>query len=299
MKPSDLHAPHIYNIMIRFIAEELAQQPTVTKKQWAKKFNIEYPERKPVPAVVNTRNPFSRLFAAWADKFNYNSAFFDWHLGWQKPNSKKKWIFNTVQALEQNEFKKQAGYSNSFEAFLKYISISSTETHNHHWRSLFWLCRPCQLKYEYITRIENAEVESNFVFNALNFNTYLPNDHGSSMLKNTWMKGKTTQKPTTAERYKSVPIKTIIDIYRKYYLDFVVFGFSADSVLEIINHPSLERLDFNDQGNEEAIKYMKFGTDLERAELIRKSISRKLKHHRTFFGLPLEQYENCDNIILQ
>ena len=136
------------------------------------------------------------------------------------------------------------------------------------------------MKYEYITRIENAEVESNFVFEALKFNTHLPADHGSSSLKS---KVKTTQKPTTAERYKSIPIKTLIDIYRKYYLDFVVFGFSADSVLEVIN-PKLatsERHQFSIRGNQEARKHLQFGIEQQ-----------KLTD-------PDEQYDNCDNLILQ
>ena len=53
------------------------------------------------------------------------------------------------------------------------------------------------------------------------------------------------------------------------------------------------------------MKYMKFGTHLERAELVRKSIFRKVKHvadpvkATSGFSLPLEQYESCDNIILQ
>ena len=33
--------------------------------------------------------------------------------------------------------------------------------------------------------------------------------------------------------YENVPKATIIAIYRKYYLDFVLFGFSVESVLDV------------------------------------------------------------------
>ena len=34
---------------------------------------------------------------------------------------------------------------------------------------------------------------------------------------------------------KDLPKSAVIDLYRKYYLDFIVFGFSAESVEEVIN----------------------------------------------------------------
>ena len=34
---------------------------------------------------------------------------------------------------------------------------------------------------------------------------------------------------------KDLPKSAVVDLYRKYYLDFIVFGFSAESVEEVIN----------------------------------------------------------------
>ena len=273
MSSSDLHAPRIYEIMTKFAADELPKPPLVTRDSQTKKLNVQYVKRKPVPAVVNTRNPFSRLYAAWSDKFNFKSSF----LKQEKPIERLKWIYDAVEELEEENFTKPPGYVNSFDAFAKYISISTTATQNHHWRSLYWSCRPCHMKYEYITQIENAEAESNFVFEALKFNTHLPADHSSSSLKS---KVKTKKKLTTSERYASIPIKTMIDIYRQYYLDFVVFGFSADSVLEVINpnRASSARHRFSIRGNQEARKHLQFGIEQQK------------------MTDPDEQYNNCDNL---
>ena len=95
MNPSDLHAPHIYDIMMKFAADDLPKPPLVTRNSQTKKLNVQYVKRKPVPAVVNTRNPFSRLFAAWSDKFNYRSSF----LKQKKPNERLKWIYETRDNL--------------------------------------------------------------------------------------------------------------------------------------------------------------------------------------------------------
>ena len=137
LNPSDLHAPHIYSVMAKFTPNELPKPPNITRNSQSGKLNVEYAKRKPVPAIVNTRNPFARLYASWSDKFGYNSAFWDGH---HKPKERLKWIFDAVEDLEEDDFIIPPGYSNSFEAFIKYVSISSTQTQNHHWRSLFWLC---------------------------------------------------------------------------------------------------------------------------------------------------------------
>ena len=151
------------------------------------------------------------------------------------------------------------------------------------------------MKYEYITRIENAAAESSYIFEEINFNTHLPTYHGtSSSQKKTPFgkkaKVKTTQKPSTAERYKGIPLKTMIDIYRLYYLDFVVFGFSADSVLEIIKPDRKPpTLDFSNQQIEE----------VRRQLMTKVSAQNVVWSSETYSFMPREQYDNCDNLILQ
>ena len=270
---SDLHAPRIYDIMTNFAADDVLRPTVVTTDEGTRK---EYAKRKPVPAIVNTRHPFSRLYAAWSDKFNLRSAFFTHG----KPVERLEWIYDAVTELEEDEFTVPEGYSNSFDAFAKYLSISSTDSQNNHWRSLFWLCRPCLMKYDYITRIEHADAESEFVFEKVGFNTHLPPNHGSSATSKSWTakptQKPTSKKPTTAELYKQIPVKTIVDIYRKYYLDFVLFGFSAETVVEVVQMASDQRRKFSIKGNVAARKHLRVGIEQDPS------------------NDPNEQYDNCD-----
>ena len=112
--------------------------------------------------ITNTRDPFDRLHAAWTDKFRLNSSF---HNANNVNNT--RFIYEAVTAAEepnQATFTIPEGYSNSFEAFVKYVLQSTTMTLNFHWRPFFWACRPCHLNYEYITRLLKMEV----IFNELN-----------------------------------------------------------------------------------------------------------------------------------
>ena len=128
------------------------------------------------------------------------------------------------------------------------------------------------MKYDYITRIENAALESKFVFDKVGFNTELPPNHGTSASKSK----QTVPKLTTADHYATVPYQTVIEIYRKYYLDFVLFGFSADSVLDVVHASSQKRQ--TAKGKKLALKKLALGVDQE----------------KTLY--PDEQYENCDNL---
>ena len=98
--------------------------------------------------VANTRNPFDRLHAAWTDKFRLNSSF-------QRTEDLKrvKFIYDAVNVAEEDKYIKPEGFSNSFEAFVKYVLQSTTMTLNWHWRPFFWACRPCQLDYDFVTRL--------------------------------------------------------------------------------------------------------------------------------------------------
>ena len=99
-------------------------------------------------SVANTRNPFDRLHSAWTDKFRSNSSF----LRDENHYAKVKFIYDTVKLAEEDNFQIPEGYVGSFGAFIKYVLLADTIVLNNHWRPYFWSCRPCQLKYDYITR---------------------------------------------------------------------------------------------------------------------------------------------------
>ena len=74
--------------------------------------------------------------------------------------------------------------------------------------------------------IQTAAEDSEYVFSQLNFKTSLPSFHSSS--KNG------SSKTPLEDYYKNIPKALIKKIYSKYYLDFVLFGFSPASVRNIL-----------------------------------------------------------------
>ena len=76
--------------------------------------------------------------------------------------------------------------------------------------------------------IETSQEDSAYVFEELNFNTSLPSVINSS-------KTKKNPRKQLEEYYKNIPKALIKKVYAKYYLDFVLFGFSSSMVSEIVN----------------------------------------------------------------
>ena len=117
-------------------------------------------------------------------------------------------------------------------SFQRYLTQEDGERHlNPHWRSISYMCQPCRVPYQYIMDIETSHEDSAYVFKQLNFNTSLPGDKSNS--------AKTKKTPEKSEKqledyYKSIPKDLIKKVYAKYYLDFVLFGFSSSMVSKIV-----------------------------------------------------------------
>ena len=86
--------------------------------------------------------------------------------------------------------------------------------------------------------------DSEYVFSQLNFNIRLPSFHSSS-------KNGSTKRPLE-HYYKNIPKALIKKIYSKYYLDFVLFGFSPASVMNILEAGTEEPSNYSFTSNNEA-----------------------------------------------
>ena len=208
--------------------------------------------------------------AAWRDKFrdkyyNENNTFdFQQNLADLKHSVDRAELAGTLPPQ---------GYVNSFHGFLRYVSQEDDEKHlNAHWRSISLLCQPCRFVYNYILDIETAQDDSKFVFEELGFQARLPKGYQSSKTNKKsladYFKGQgcsnyfpiTTSgmssqyyHTTTNFQYRpfhsilkrkelqtsipetEIPKSLIKKIYAKYYLDFVLYGFSTDSVQAIVD----------------------------------------------------------------
>ena len=172
----DLTALIVYKIMSNFQDFSLVNPMTFVKKNNST-VPIYPPEEQVRKRVINTRNPFSRLNAAWRDKFRErwykrNTFEFQEDLADLKPS---------VDRAELPDAIPPSGYVNSFHGFLRYVNQEDGERHlNTHWKSISLQCQPCRFVYDYIMDIETAKEDSEFVFGELGFETKLPKVHTSS-----------------------------------------------------------------------------------------------------------------------
>ena len=215
------HAPDVYTIMNIF-KDASFQNPTSFVNGTGTTVPI-YPNHYYLKKrVINTRNPFNRLNAAWRDKYReylYNNTTkikFEEALAILRP-------FMDRAELPGSE--PPPGYIHSFHSFLRYVNQEQGESHlNIHWKSISSLCQPCRMVYNYIMDIDTAQEDSQYVFDELELNARLPAVH------NHVERGMTLE-----DYYKDIPKSLTKKIYAKYYLDFVLYGFSTESVEAIVN----------------------------------------------------------------
>ena len=235
--PSDeVASPAVYWFMNQFKQVEFVNPMTFLERDG--KTTPIYPQLRPTEKrVLNTRNPFSRLSAAWGDKFR--TKYYE-----EVPSKKKdknyalKELQPYVDRAEPPNTTLPSGYQNSFHGFLRYVTQEKNEPHlNRHWKSISSMCQPCRFAYDYIMDISFAAEDSEYVFQQLNFDAKLPTFHSSS---------KASKKPLE-DYYKNIPKVLIKKLYAKYFLDFVLFGFSPDSVQSIVNAGTDEPSDYSFQ----------------------------------------------------
>ena len=232
---NDLHAPDVYGIMEIFADSSFVNPSSFVKRN--KKTVPIYPDSKHFKKrVVNTRNPFSRLNAAWRDKYRDK---------WYKPEHKVTYNKNLdklkpfADLAELPGTVPPPGYIHSFHAFLRYVNQESGESHlNTHWKSISLMCQPCRIAYDYIMDIETAQEDSQYVFEALEFDTRLPYEPNHTEVKG-------GVKKTLEDYYADIPKSLIKKTYAKYFLDFVLLGFSTDSVQAIVDAGTDEPSDYS------------------------------------------------------
>ena len=224
--PSDeVTSPNVYWFMNEFKQVQFVNPMTFLERNG--KTTPIYPQLSPhEKRILNTRNPFSRLYAAWSDKLRDKYYEKVPEVREKDKNYKLKALQQYVDRAELPNTTPPSGYQNSFHGFLRYVAQEKNEPHlNRHWKSISSMCQPCRFAYDYIMDISFATEDSEYVFQQLNFDAKLPTFHTSS---------KASKKPLE-DYYKNIPKVLIKKLYAKYFLDFILFGFSPDSVQSILN----------------------------------------------------------------
>ena len=163
---------------------------------------------------VIVRDPFERLVSAYRDKLeNYNDRKFFIELG---STIVRRYRYNN------SKFKilPEHGYNVRFPEYVRHLIDSPTWKLNEHWLPYFDLCRPCEIKYDFIGSIDTLEQDVRHVMREIHANEtkyYIKKSKGSLHTTKT--------KQTTASYFKEISKKDFEHVLAIYKEDHELFGY--------------------------------------------------------------------------
>jgi len=165
--------------------------------------------------MVNSRHPMARLLSAWHDKFRKGHP-------WMKYIEKR--YGPILRMLERRDMALEK-YSYSFEAFMELAAASNHDwMRDQHWRSIFHHCTPCANEYDFVVKQESADEDQRFILHALNVQnlTHIPGAYYTSL----------TARNAITFYFQHVPRAVLREVYRNYFLDFVMFNYTISEFVE-------------------------------------------------------------------
>ncbi|XP_020495375.1 carbohydrate sulfotransferase 12 isoform X1 [Labrus bergylta] len=169
------------------------------------------------------RDPFVRLISAFRNKFGRPNEDFYRQFG----SVMLRRYGNLSGSLPETAAEAfAAGIKPTFQQFITYLLDPETEKEgifNEHWRQVYRLCHPCQVKYDFIGRLETLEPDAEHLLKLLEVDHLL---HFPSGARN--------RTATSWERdwFKQIPTLVKRELYKLYEPDFELFGYpKPDSVI--------------------------------------------------------------------
>ncbi|XP_056892882.1 carbohydrate sulfotransferase 12-like [Takifugu flavidus] len=169
------------------------------------------------------RDPFVRLISAFRNKFGRPNEDFYRQFG----SEILQRYGNASGSLPETAAEAfSAGIKPTFQQFITYLLDPETERErifNEHWRQVYRLCHPCQVKYDFIGRLESLETDAEHLLKLLEVDhlVHFPSG-GRNRTTTGWERDWFAQVPLTMRR----------ELYKLYEPDFELFGYpKPDSVL--------------------------------------------------------------------
>ncbi|XP_042858504.1 carbohydrate sulfotransferase 11-like isoform X2 [Penaeus japonicus] len=160
--------------------------------------------------IMTVRNPLTRLVSAYRNKFRDGKRF-----GVHHKKGKRTFLRHALKHLPADRNKNRL----SFPDFLTHVVKSHKEGRvDMHWQTFSYLCSPCQLDYNYVTKLEQQTDELRHVFQVVG----LPADPAR---KANPIKMGVNKDASDLAYYKKVPLKLRKQIYDIFKFDMVMFDY--------------------------------------------------------------------------
>jgi len=116
--------------------------------------------------VMFVRDPFTRLFSAWLDKF-YSPNPYYWKFAGTYMVKRNR--FHTKTKANETVDAPNCGYDVSFEEFIRYVAnYPKKSCLDPHFSANFRHCMPCQFDFQYIGKYETFKEDTLFLLKELN-----------------------------------------------------------------------------------------------------------------------------------
>ncbi|CAJ1053975.1 LOW QUALITY PROTEIN: carbohydrate sulfotransferase 12-like [Xyrichtys novacula] len=171
------------------------------------------------------RDPFVRLISAFRNKFGRPNEDFYKQFG----SVMLRRYGNVSGGLPETAAEAfAAGIKPTFQQFVTYLLDPETEKEsifNEHWRQVYRLCHPCQVKYDFIGRLETLETDAEHLLKLLEVDHLL---HFPSGARNR------TAASWERDWFREIPTSMRRELYKLYQPDFELFGYpKPDSMLHL------------------------------------------------------------------
>ncbi|XP_073322119.1 carbohydrate sulfotransferase 12-like [Pagrus major] len=169
------------------------------------------------------RDPFVRLISAFRNKFGRPNEDFYRQFG----SVMMRRYGNASSSLPETAAEAfKAGVKPTFQQFITYLLDPETEREsmfNEHWRQVYRLCHPCQVKYDFIGRLETLKTDAEQLLKLLKVDHLVHFPLGARNL---------TAVSWERDFFGHIPITMRRELYKLYEADFELFGYpKPDSVL--------------------------------------------------------------------
>ena len=213
-------------------------------------------ETKPIK-IINARHPLARLYSCWKDKFTSkiisesNSIHaIKYAKGTRKVFSRYYHPCQSHETTCKNLFyKNQENEYCSFYAFLDWIANGEgyTTFYNKHWGSIYGMCRPCLVDYDFIANTETVNDDMSDFFGLLgepvreilgDFPQAYHYNNDDSPKNQAKIRNRRNIEQSQSRKIIEIYIehgipKTLISkLYELYLFDFILFDYKIDDILE-------------------------------------------------------------------
>ena len=171
---------------------------------------------------IFVRNPRSRILSTYREKFAADRRFrFRWLI---RIANSIYFQFGNHSLPAKGENIPKGGYNVSFQEFVRYLGAHNAKFDvkgSEHWRPMYDICHPCQMKYDNVGKFETFQTDAKHVLRVLN-RTDLQNvvlrksDHPTGSSSETLLR----------EYYSKLTEKERNGLIWRYQKDIDVYGYS-------------------------------------------------------------------------